>query len=207
MRELTVDIANEALVLLPERALLWKRAGTLVIADAAWRASSTRPDAAVHEGTARLDALLQRTDARRIVFLGDLLDAEAEETGSLTHLRAWRARHRAVDMLLVRGNRARHAAHPPPALEIRSTDGPLIEPPFVLTSYPAPSAAGYVLAGQTHPVAQSQRPRSEERYPCFWFGERVGVLPAFGETASPTLIRTVGDDAVYIITGLGVHAL
>jgi hypothetical protein len=35
----------------------------------------------------------------------------------------------------------------------------------------------------------------------------VGVLPAFGETASPTLIRTVGDDAVYIITGLGVHAL
>lgn len=209
MRELTVDVANQALILLPERATLWKQARTLIIADTHWGAApaevagSGGASAAVVDGMARVDAILRRADVRRIVFLGDLLEAAEPAAELLALIRRWRNSRREIDMLLVRGNLDRHAAHPPAELEIRTTDGPLIEPPFVLTHYPAPSAAGYVLAGHLHPAAATPG----EQRPCFWFGGRVAVLPAFGDAARLMTIEPSPDDGVYVIAADGVHSL
>jgi metallophosphoesterase superfamily enzyme len=60
---------------------------------------------------------------------------------------------------------------------------------------------GYVLAGHVHPcVRVGGHGFDSLRLPCFHFGARVGVLPAFGEfTGSHVLPREEGD-RVFAIT-------
>jgi metallophosphoesterase superfamily enzyme len=65
---------------------------------------------------------------------------------------------------------------------------------------------GYVLAGHVHPcVKVGARGFDSLRLPCFHFGARVGVVPAFGEfTGSHALPREPGD-RVFAIAEQRVH--
>ena len=61
-------------------------------------------------------------------------------------------------------------------------DSPFVMQPFVLAHHPVASDAGYVLAGHVHPsVRLYGSGRQRLRLPCFSFGTRVGILPAFGD--------------------------
>ena len=58
----------------------------------------------------------------------------------------------------------------------------MTEAPFVLAHHPEPSASGYVLAGHLHPGVRLAGPGDlRATLPCFWFADRVGVLPVCGE--------------------------
>jgi DNA ligase-associated metallophosphoesterase len=140
------------------------------------------PEATTAEALARLDALLDATGARGIVFLGDLLhSARAHAAGTMAALAAWRASHAALELTLVRGNHDAHAGDPPAALGVRVVDGPLRAGPWALLHQPAPVAGAYALAGHVHPGAVlAGRANQRLRLPCFHFGAQVGVLPAFG---------------------------
>ncbi len=121
-----IDIAGEAIALLPERALLWPRERTLFVADAhfgkdaAFRAGGLPvPEGTNGETLAVLDALIARHGIARIVFLGDFLHARTARTpATLSALADWRARHAALDLALVRGNHDLHAGDPPEELGI-----------------------------------------------------------------------------------------
>jgi DNA ligase-associated metallophosphoesterase len=206
----SVVIAGERLVLLPERAAFWQRASTLLVADAHWgKAAAFRaggiavPGGTTAGGLARLSAALERTGARRLVFLGDLLHARTGRApATLATARAWRERHAATEMLLVRGNHDRGAGDPPPELGIACVDPPLVEPPFVLAHHPEPSPEGYVLAGHLHPgVRLAGAGRQRERLPCFWLGAGVGVLPAFGDFTGLAEVRPAPGDRVLVVAG------
>ena len=188
--ELEIDVAGERLTLLPERAAWWPHTRTLLIADphfgkaAAFRASAIPvPRGTTSEGLARLDGLLVRTGAARIVFLGDYLHARAGRSPeTLRMLAEWRAVHPTLDVVLVRGNHDRRAGDPPAEAGVRCVDAPMRDGPFAFAHHPVASEQGYVLAGHLHPgVSLTGRARLRERLPCFWFGRRYGVLPAFGE--------------------------
>src|SRR6185436_3554665 len=121
-----VKVAGEELVLLPERGALWVGASTLLIADphfgkaAAFRAGGLPvPRGTTSGGLARLDAMLARTGARRIIFLGDFLHARAGRVpDTLAALAGWRASHPDLELVLVRGNHDRQAGDPPNELGI-----------------------------------------------------------------------------------------
>jgi hypothetical protein len=58
----------------------------------------------------------------------------------------------------------------------------------------------YVLAGHWHPCVRVEgRALDRLRLPCFWFGEAVGVLPAFGEFTGMHPIRRTEGDRVYAV--------
>jgi DNA ligase-associated metallophosphoesterase len=205
-----VEIAGERLLLLPERAAFWERASTLLVADAHWgKAAAFRaggiavPGGTTAGGLARLTGALERTGARRLVFLGDLLHArDGRAPATLAAAREWRERHAAVEMLLVRGNHDRGAGDPPRELGIACVDPPLPEPPFVLAHHPEPAAGGYVLAGHLHPgVRLAGAGRQRERLPCFWLGADVGVLPAFGDFTGLADVRPAPGDRVFVVAG------
>src|SRR5690242_10324517 len=126
-------LAGEEITLLPERALLWPRTSTLLVADAHFGKAATFRASGIFvpRGTTtgaleRLDALLERTGATRVVFLGDLLHArEGRSPETLRVVGQWRASRADVDMVLVRGNHDRHAGDPPESLGIRCIDPPL----------------------------------------------------------------------------------
>ena len=209
-------VRGEELQLLAERASYWGRASTLLVADphfgkaATFRAAGIPvPRGTTADGLARLDALLARTGASRIVFLGDFLHArEGRAAATLDALRAWRDGHGDVEMLIVRGNRDRHAGDAPPELGIASINGPVVESPFVLAHHPAVSDAGYVLAGHLHPSVDLTGPgRQHARRPCFWLGSAGAVLPAFGDFTGLWSVTPAVGDRVFVVAGSEVVEL
>ena len=204
----TVDVRGEAMLLFAERAAFWVGGSTLLVADphfgkaATFRAAGIPvPRGTTADGLTRLDALLARTAARRIVFLGDFLHArEGRAPATLEAVRAWREAHSEVAMVVVRGNHDRHAGDAPPELGITSINGPIVEPPFVFAHHPAASESGYVFAGHLHPsVDLTGQARQRVRLPCFWLGSNAAVLPAFGDFTGLASVTPMIGDRVFVV--------
>ena len=206
-----VEVRGERLVLLPERAAYWEGAATLLVADAhfgkaaAFRAAGVPvPGGTTADAVARLDGALERTGARRVVFLGDLFHArQGQVEATLDALRAWRWRRLDTEVLLVRGNHDRRSGDPPPELGIDCADPPRVEMPFELEHHPRPPVAGgYVLAGHLHPAVRLVgRGRQRERLPCFLFGREGGILPAFGDFTGAAEVSPGPGDRVFVVAG------
>ena len=211
-----VDWAGERLQLLPERALWWPVARVLFVADlhlgkaATYRAlGQPVPGGTTRENLTRLDALIVRHAPERIVFLGDFLHAAGARTASvMAALDAWRARHAAIAMTLVRGNHDSRAGDPPPGLCIVVVDEPLLLGPFACCHHPQAHATHFVLAGHVHPVRRLQgRGRDSLRMPCFVSEARQAILPAFGEFTGGWRVETVPGRRFYGVGGGAVWSL
>jgi DNA ligase-associated metallophosphoesterase len=185
----TIDLAGESVTLCPERAMFWPREKTLFIADAHFGKALTFrsrgvfvPHGTTADNLLRLDRLIERWAPERIVFLGDFLHAkEAQHDGLQSELAAWRTRHAGLRISLVLGNHDAHAGAPPAALDFELLEEPVRLGPFALRHHPVEVDDHYVLAGHLHPgFVVAGRAHQKARVPCFWLGQRVGVLPAFG---------------------------
>lgn len=208
--DLEVVVAGERLVLLPERVVYWPRRSMLLVADphfgkaATFRAEGLPvPHGTTDEGLLRLGSALRRIDANHVVFLGDFLHAKSGRApATLEAIGAWTRAQGGIRFELVRGNHDRRAGDPPSETGVACVDPPMLESPFVLVHHPAPAAAGYVLAGHLHPgIRLAGRGGLRERLPCFWFGERVGVLPAFGDFTGLALVEPEPEDRVFAVAG------
>jgi DNA ligase-associated metallophosphoesterase len=186
---LTLTIADETLMLYPERAVFWERTATLLVADlhwgkdAAFRAGAIPvPAGSLMDDLIRLDTALARQPVQRLMILGDLLHArESLSSDVIERVAGWRETWKDVEILLVRGNHDRHVRALPETWNIIEIQGEYQSTPFVLRHIPAPSETGYVLAGHLHPAVEMRgKGRQIVRVPCFWFGSQMGVLPAFG---------------------------
>ena len=184
-------LAGTTVHLLPEGALWWPEGATLCIADlhlgkaATFRARGLPvPRGTTRGNLERLARLLARCpQAQRLVVLGDFLHAaEAHTGGVLRALAAWRARHAALEVVLVRGNHDSHAGDPPPWLDARIVDEPWPLGPFACCHHPQRHPDRLVLAGHLHPAAVLRGGgRDALRVPCFMSEPGLLVLPAFGE--------------------------
>ena len=185
-----IELKGERLTLLPERAAYWHRERALLVADPHWGKAATFraggipvPAGTTIEAIQRLDVLIRRMSASRVIFLGDLLHAKAGRSKEMfAALESWRQSQKQIGVTLVRGNHDRRAGDPPPELCFDCVDAPFAMSPFVFAHHPVADAAGYVIAGHVHPGIRLYGPgRQRERLPCFAFGRDVGILPAFGE--------------------------
>jgi DNA ligase-associated metallophosphoesterase len=213
---LKIRLAGADAVLYPSGAMFLPGFETLLVADAHFgKAVSFRklgvpvPRGTTTETVDRLDRALADTQASRLVFLGDFLhSARSHAQGTLAVLQAWRARHPACAVTLVRGNHDDRAGDPPASLGFAIVDEPLQLGGFALCHHPRPRAGAYVLAGHWHPcVHVSGRAFEHLRLPCFWLGEQVGVLPAFGSFTGMHRIAPRAGDRVFPIAGDAVRAL
>lgn len=213
--DIPVELQGEQLLLLPERVLYWPRAQTLVIADphlgkaAAFRAGGVPvPEATTADTLQRLGAALDRTGARRLLCLGDLLHARAGRAPeTLALVTAWREQY-PIPFLLVRGNHDHHAGDPPAEWAVQCLEEPFVEWPFVWRHFPEADATGYALTGHLHPAVRLGRGSLGETLPCFYFGRQVGILPAFGAFTGTALVRPQAGDRAYVLAGpeiLPVH--
>jgi DNA ligase-associated metallophosphoesterase len=167
------------------------------------------PEATTDDALARLDALVAATHASGIVFLGDLLhSARAHAAGTMAAVAAWRARHAALSLTLVRGNHDAHAGDPPAALGVQVVDGPLRLGPWALLHQPGEVPGAYALAGHVHPgVVLGGRAHTRLRLPCFHFGPHGGVLPAFGPFTGLHVLPGGPQVQQFVVGGDAVRAL
>lgn len=206
---MTLDVASESLTLRPDRSLYWPRSDTLVVADPhfgkadTFRAAGLPVPGGADEPLARLAAALDDTAAGRLIVLGDFWHARPGRTAAVAAaLAEWRAERPGLNVVLVRGNHD-HAGPPP--------DGwgdwldHLTDPPFHFAHFPEPADAGYVLAGHLHPgVVLTGRGQERLRLPAFWFGPRVGVLPAFGAFTGAAAVSAEPGDRLFAVADTAV---
>lgn len=204
------------LQLWPHKAAFDPDRGLLLVADAhLGKAVSFRrlgvpvPEATTAEALARLDALLAATGAQHIAFLGDLLHSvRAHAAGTMAAVGAWRGRHAGIDLTLVRGNHDAHAGDPPAALGVRVVDGPLRVGPWALLHQPGEVDGAYALAGHLHPgVVLGGRAHDRLRLPCFHFGPRCAVLPAFGPFTGLHVLPAAPGVQCWAVADGAVHRL
>ena len=204
-----VQAGGCTLWLLPQRAAFVVDAGLLLVADAHFgKAQAFRrlgvpvPEATTGDTLARLDALLQATGARGIVFLGDLLHARAAQDGAAARaVRAWRERHPHLALTLVRGNHDRHAGDPPAAWGVEVVDEPWRLDGLALGHHPRPVPGAYAIAGHLHPGVVLGSGADRLRLPCFHLGPAVGVLPAFGAFTGLQNVHPAPGDRVFAVAG------
>ena len=211
-----LQAGDTALRLLPQRAVFLPDHGMLLVADAhIGKAVSFRrlgvpvPGGTTTETLDRLSAAIAASGADHVVFLGDLLhSARSRAANTWAAVAHWRKAHSDVRLTLVRGNHDSHAGDPPPEWRIECLDGPLLIGRLVLAHHPKPVPDAYVLAGHIHPAAVlSGRANDRLRLPCFHFGPRVGVLPAFGAFTGMHVLPRGPDDRVFVVADDEVRAL
>lgn len=207
MNACATELAGERVLLLPQKALYWPAARTLMVADIHFgKAASFRalgvpvPHGTTSENLGALDTLLAAHDTRRVVFLGDFLHAKAAQApATLQAMLAWRHRHAGLELLLVRGNHDRHAGDPSALLDVRMADEPYCCGPFALCHHPDLPCDAYVIAGHVHPAYLLRTARESLRLPCFLLGTRRAILPAFGAFTGGHLLIPHITDRVYVV--------
>ena len=202
------EVAGEKLLLLAERAAYWREGRTLFVADfhlgkaASFRkAGIPLPSGSTTENVERLDRALARTRAKSVVFLGDFLhSADGRQPRTFERFAAWRDSRSSVELTIVRGNHDRKAGDPPEAWGVKCIEAGESLGPFVLNHEPGPSRGGYALSGHIHPAVRLSAPGEKSlRLPCFWFGARYGVLPAFGAFTGSAEVQPRRGDQVFVI--------
>jgi DNA ligase-associated metallophosphoesterase len=213
---ITIAAAGRPLTLLPEKAAFLAASRTLLVADAhigkavTFRALGVPvPRGTTSETLDALSALVATWRARRIVFLGDFLhSARAHAPATLGAVARWRRAHAALELVLVRGNHDHRAGDPPPSLGMRVVDEPFSLDGFALCHHPRPRRGEYVLAGHLHPcIGIGGRGFDHVRLPCFWLGDEVGVLPAFGAFTGMHPIAAGTSDRVFPVADGTVAAM
>ena len=216
---LALELAGEQLWLLPQKAVYWPREAMLVIADihfgkaAAFRSFGIPvPRGTTSENLDALDALIDATGARHVLFLGDFLHARASHAaGTQAAMLAWRQRRRGLALTLVRGNHDKHAGDPAGALAIDLVDEPYTIGPFSFCHHPnldlGAGKAGYVLAGHVHPAYVLATRFDTLRLPCFVVGPRRMILPSFGAFTGGHTVRPEPGERIFVTSGEAVHSV
>lgn len=203
---------GEALQLRPERGVYLPERGALLVADvhvgkaeAFQRRGVPVPSGVGDADLGRLSSLLDTCGARSLWVLGDLVhDRDALDTDGLALLRT---RHVGVDFHVVRGNHDRHLEELPPAwgFEVHASTAAL--GPFALRHEPEGSDGDlYTLCGHLHPMTKLRGAGDQLLLPCFQFGPRIGLLPAFTSWSSGVRVDPA-DGRTFVIAGDRVVAL
>ncbi|MEO8734012.1 MAG: ligase-associated DNA damage response endonuclease PdeM [Flavobacteriales bacterium] len=204
-----VLIAGERLLLHPYRALYWPRLRWLVVSDLhlGKAAHFRKTGAALPEGQdeatmKRLEAVTDLFRPKRLLILGDLF--HSHHNNQWATFTQW-AREQTMELHLVVGNHDILPMEQYADAGVETSIGSLFEGPFAWAHEPVEHSATYSIAGHIHPgVVLRGLSRERLKLPCFWFGEKGAILPAFGMSTGLFRIRPKLSDRVFVSTDRAV---
>lgn len=203
-----VTVAGETLVLLHQKAIYWPRRKALFIADAHLgktthfnKAGIWVPPKMIDADYFKLNQLFVDWDIDEVYFLGDLFhstyNAEWERFGQ------WIALHQAKFTLILGNHDILNRNHYS-RIGLHTHPEGLTLGPFYLVhdcdKTPAPEDL-YALGGHIHPGYWLKgQAKQSVKSPCFYFGQRYGILPAFGTFTGLAAVKTQHiNDKIYLL--------
>ena len=182
-----ITFAGQRFTLLPDRAIWWPSEKTLIVADvhigkaATFRARGVPvPSGITAKDLKRLSALIEKTNATRLLVLGDFVHAR-EAHQMRDDVFDWRQQHADTRMQVVLGNHDKRAGAWDALLRIEELDAPHVEHDIALTHDPDEPSDLPLIAGHIHPAVRlTDFDGSGVNVPCFVVEERRIVLPSFG---------------------------
>ncbi len=196
-------MCGQRLVLLAEKAIYWLDEDILLVADVHLgkvqhfrQAGIGVPAIAGQLNFDKIQMLVHKFEAKRLIFLGDLFHSRYNKDWE--QFRALTSRNNKTSFELVVGN---HDILPKmtfdQVFDQIHTEGIALGP-FYLTHIPKVKDGYYTLAGHLHPAIRLSAPALKSlRLPCFHFQQQIGILPAFGEFTGMSLIKKKKEDSVY----------
>jgi DNA ligase-associated metallophosphoesterase len=201
-----VSVVGGRRELLAARAGDWPSRRALLVADLHWGKTETfrahgiaLPDGTLGGDLGRLAAALERTGARRVIVLGDLIHHATGLTPALVDAIAAFRRRLPFDLVLVRGNHDKASLTVPASWGVEIVERELEDGPFLLRHEPVAAEGRYVWAGHLHPQVRLVGRGDSLTLPCFHLGRGVGVLPAFSEFTGGLLVRRRPGERVFAL--------
>ncbi len=195
---------DQHLMLHPLRAIFWQEQNTLLLSDlhlgkvAHFRKEGYAvPITAGDENWDKLLHLMLDFKPERVLILGDLFHSsynrEWESFG------AFMAQFQQTHFELVLGNHDILSADQYERFGMQPKVY-LKEGPFLFTHEPIEDEQLYNLSGHIHPcVWLSGRGRQRLKLPCFYFGQKQGILPAFGAFTGMAKIAVKEADQIFVV--------
>lgn len=206
-----INIQGEELILLPEKALYCPKHKTLLAADLHLgkvghfrQAGIALPGELAESDLLTLDNILNEFAVEHIIFLGDLFHSSVNFDMNL--FSAWREKHGDIRIDLIKGNHDILSDEIYNHFDINIHMKYFLWNSILLTHEPMSnelqlSGCDYVLCGHVHPAVRLVgKGRQSVKLPCFYFGEKQGILPAFGEFTGGYLIKPKPKEKVYVIS-------
>ncbi len=210
-----ISIQNEELILLPEKAIYWKRKKTLILADVHMgKISHFRkngiglPLHAEEKNLSLLENLLLKTKAEKVYILGDLFHSSKNSQWPL--FKEWMENWPQVRFLLIRGNHDILPDEDYYSSRLEISEPMMTEESFIFTHEPLnlQMEGLYNLCGHIHPAVRLEgKARQSMKLPCFYFSDQTGILPAFGAFTGHALITPMQKDKVFVIANQSVIRL
>lgn len=199
---------NEVLTLLPQGAIYWKKMQALLLSDLHLGKSShfrkegiPVPKELKDLELDRLEKLLSLFPVKSVYLLGDLF--HSVHNPEWDEFVFWMARHRKVAFYLVKGNHDILPGEFYQQAAFAGVDKVMQLGPFTLIHDPADALdeQRYYLAGHVHPsiLLKGGNRSGSLRLNCFFFTEKVGILPAFGRFTGSAVLRKTKKDKVFAI--------
>ena len=201
-----IEIMDQIFRLLPQKAILWIDAKTLLIGDlhlgkvTHFRKEGIAIPATAHANNIkRLDELVIQNDVERIILLGDLFHNKFNDEWKT--FAAWRNNYQSIDIQIVLGN---HDILPHHLFHESSigVNNDLKENSFLFTHHPKTNSeeGTYVFSGHIHPVYCLRSPAKQSlKFPCFIFDKWQAILPSFGVFTGGYEMKKQSHRKIYVI--------
>ena len=201
-----INFGDHELTLLPEGAVYWEAEQTLFVADTHFGKETTFHKLSIpvpsllDNELIRLSRLLNETDSKRLIVLGDLLHSRRGRCTQLEdEVAEWRQKHLDVNCMLVRGNHDLASGDPPADWRFECVDSPAMLGGMTLAHHPDEVLDRWTICGHLHPKVRYSSRVDTLQLPCFLVRNQTLVLPAFAKFVDHGVIETRPDDRVYAI--------
>ncbi len=207
-----IQLKQNTFQLLPQRAMIWKEKGMLILGDLHIgkvshfrRAGLAVPAAALNENFTRLDSIMQAHPIKEVLFAGDLFHSSINTEWQL--FREWRLQYAHIPMSIVPGNHDKQALPYYHEANLHIYEDNCKLGPFTFSHHPKELflADEYIISGHIHPVITlTGAGKQYLKLPCFYFGPQQCILPAFGAFTGAYVMKPAEGDRVVAIVGDGL---
>ncbi|WP_373531925.1 ligase-associated DNA damage response endonuclease PdeM [Vampirovibrio sp.] len=181
--------------------------GSLLVSDLHWGKSETFrqhgipiPDALLLADLARLSALIEDYQPRRLLVLGDLIHGGLGLSEGLHEkILTWRAQN-PISVVLVAGNHDRKMHTVAAQWGIDVIEQALREPPFLFSHQPEIETGFFNWCGHIHPAVKICSASDSLRLPCFHLTPHGGTLPAFSKFTGGFNIKPTRQDRIFALS-------
>ena len=199
-------IHNKNLWLSAQRAIFWEEEKALIASDLHFgKTGHFRkwgigvPQSVYKEDLQRMVNLLHYFKPRKLIVVGDFFHSSANM--ELDWFKRWRDDFLSLEIILVRGNHdiLKDSWYKQATIKV---EAPTLQLNSFLFSHDQCEAAEdvYTFCGHIHPgVIVHGLGKQSLRFPCFYFGDKQCILPAFSMFTGAVALDRNAADAVYAI--------
>ena len=203
-------IAGATFLLSVHRCIFWEEQQTLILSDLHLgktghfrKAGIAVPQGVFKEDMQRLMTLLQTHRPQQVLVIGDMFHSTDNREHDL--FLKWRNDFSNIDFHLVKGNHdiLKEDWYAAAAITLHHCERRIGNFTFVhdVAECTLPeNDEEYVFSGHIHPGISINGPgRQSLRFPCFYFGSRYAVLPAFSRFTGTSRIQPKRGETVYAL--------